>query len=104
MVQQEGAADTVKPAAVAFGPPGSAARRCHHKPVGNTEGWGIITWLDHPSLTWDIIKESAEICAGLGRKHGYGFNCTSDFTHPQFPRLWADIEWHKRVTSTIRGR
>ena len=72
-------------------------------PYGNTEGWGIINWLDHPALTWDIIKEAAEICARLGRKHGYRFNCTSNFTHPQFPRLWADVAWHKRVTAQIRS-
>ncbi|MCX6899271.1 MAG: hypothetical protein NT105_11260 [Verrucomicrobia bacterium] len=77
--------------------------RKHNKPIGNTEGWGIINWLDHPSLTWDIIKEAAEICVGLGRKHGYRFNCTSNFTHPQFPRLWADVAWHKQMTAKIRG-
>lgn len=75
----------------------------HNKPIGNTEGWGIINWLDHPSLTWDIIKDAAEICAGLGHKHGYRFNCTSNFTHPQFPHLWADVAWHKRVTEKIRS-
>jgi hypothetical protein len=77
--------------------------RRYQKPVGNTEGWGTINWLDHPALSWDIIKESGEICAGLGAKHGYRFNCTSNFTHPQFPRLWNDIAWHKRLTATIRS-
>jgi len=77
--------------------------RRYHKPVGNTEGWGTINWLDHPALSWDIIKQSGEICAGLGAKHGYRFNCTSNFTHPQFPRLWNDIAWHKRLTATIRS-
>jgi hypothetical protein len=82
----------------------AALGKQHKKPVGNTEGWGTINWLDHPALTWDLIKESAEICARLGRKHGYRFNCTSNFTHPQFPRLWADVKWHQRVTAIIRGR
>ena len=77
--------------------------RQHGKPIGNTEGWGIINWLDHPSLRWDIIKEAAEICAGLGRKYGYRVNCTSNFTHPQFPHLWTDVAWHKRVTELIRN-
>ena len=77
--------------------------RRYQKPVGNTEGWGTINWLDHPALSWDIIKESGEICAGLGAKHGYRFNCTSNFTHPQFARLWKDIAWHKRLTTTIRS-
>lgn len=72
-------------------------------PYGNTEGWGIINWLDHPALDWDIIKEAAEICARLGSENGYTFNCTSNFTHPQFPRLWADVEWHRKVTAIIRG-
>lgn len=74
----------------------------HGKPVGNTEGWGLINWMDHPALTWDIIKEAGEICVGLGRKHGYRFLCTSNFTHPQFPRLWADVSWHHRLTGMIR--
>ena len=77
--------------------------RRYNKPIGSTEGWGMIHWLDHPSLTWDIIKEAGEICAGLGHKHGYRFNCSSNFTHPQFPRLWADVAWHKRVTERIRS-
>lgn len=71
-------------------------------PYGNTEGWGLINWLDHPALDWDIIKEAAEICARLGRANGYTFNCTSNFTHPQFPRLWHDVQWHRKVTSIIR--
>ncbi len=75
----------------------------YQKPVGNTEGWGTINWLDHPALNWDIIKEAGEICAGLGAKHGYRFNCSSNFTHPQFPRLWNDVAWHKRVTAKIRS-
>ena len=72
-------------------------------PYGNTEGWGTINWLDHPSLNWDIIKEAGETCARLGAKFGYRFNCTSNFTHPQFPGLWQDIAWHKKVTAIIRG-
>lgn len=81
----------------------AAVGRQHDKPVGNTEGWGIINWLDHPALTWDIIKEAGEICVDLGRKHGYRFLCTSNFTHPQFPRLWADAAWHRRLTTMIRS-
>ena len=72
-------------------------------PCGNTEGWGPINWLDHPALGWDMLKEAGELGARLGRKHGYMFNCTSNFTHPQFPGLWNDIEWHRRVTSIIRN-
>ena len=74
-----------------------------NKPIGNTEGWGIVNWLDHPALSWEIIKEAGEICAGLGKKHGYLFNCTSNFTRQQFPRLWADIPWYQRLNSVIRS-
>ena len=80
----------------------AALGRQHGKPIGNTEGWGPITWIDHPALTWDLCKEAGEICAQLGRKHGYRFNCSSNFTHPQFPRLWADVAWHQRMTAIIR--
>jgi hypothetical protein len=82
----------------------AALGRKYDKPYGNTEGWGILDWYDHPVLNWDISKEAAEICAKLGRKHGYRFNCTSNFTEPQFPSLWADVAWHKRMTDIIRGR
>ncbi len=81
----------------------AAVARQNQKPIGNTEGWGPINWMDHPALTWDLVKETGEICAGLARKHGYQFICTSNFTHPQFPRLWADMAWHQRVTGIIRG-
>jgi hypothetical protein len=80
----------------------AAMGRRYNKPFGNTEGWGAINWLDHPALTWEVVQEAGEICARLGRKHGYRFNCTSNFTHPQFPRLWRDVAWHRRVTDIIR--
>ena len=73
-----------------------------HHPCGEFEGWGAINWLDHPALTWEVVQQAGEICARLGRKHGYRFNCTSNFTHPQFPRLWRDVAWHRRVTDIIR--
>jgi hypothetical protein len=75
----------------------------YNKPIGNTEGWGTVNWLDHPDMDWDIIKEAGLIGAKLGRKHGYSFNCSSNFTHPQFPGLWNDVQWHKKVTSIIRN-
>jgi hypothetical protein len=76
--------------------------RQHGIPYGNTEGWGSVCWMDHPALNWDFIKTSAEICAQLGARHGYSFNCTSNFTHPHFEGLWKDIKWHQRVTNIIR--
>lgn len=82
----------------------SAAAAKHNIVCGNTEGWGPISWFDHPELGWEWVKESAEICVDLARKHdNYKFICTSNFTHPQFRGMWDDIEWHKKVTSRIKA-
>ena len=71
---------------------------------GNTEGWGSIWWFDHTELDWNWIKESAEICIDLTKKHdNYKFICTSNFTHPQFVGMWEDIAWHKKITSKIKS-
>ena len=71
---------------------------------GNTEGWGPIGWFDHPDLSWDWVKESAEICVNLAKKHQeYKFICTSNFTHPQFKGLWEDVKWHKKITEIIKS-
>ncbi len=71
---------------------------------GNTEGWGPIGWFDHPDLPWDWVKESAEICVDLAKKHNeYKFICTSNFTHPQFRGLWEDVSWHRKMTDIIKS-
>lgn len=71
---------------------------------GNTEGWGSIWWFDHTELDWKWIKESAEICVDLTKKHdNYKFICTSNFTHPQFVGMWEDIAWHRKITSIIKS-
>jgi GR25 family glycosyltransferase involved in LPS biosynthesis len=71
--------------------------------AGNTEGWGAVCWLDNPNLDWKFIKEAGLTCAELGAKHNYRFNCSSNFTHPQFKGIWDDVKWHKQVTSVIRN-
>lgn len=71
-------------------------------PCGNTEGWGPINWSDHPALNWNFTKEAGEVCVDLALRHGFAFICTSNFTHPQFPGIWNDIEWHQRLTERIR--
>ena len=70
---------------------------------GNTEGWGPITWFDHPELDWKWVKESADICVDLALKYdNYKFICTSNFTHPQFKGMWEDLDWHQQITRRIR--
>ncbi|GEM_PF-384061 len=76
--------------------------RAHQAVLGNTEGWGSIGWDDIPPLDWEFIKESADLCVDLALKHHYQFICTSNFTHPHFKRLWADVGWHQRITSKIK--
>lgn len=72
-------------------------------PVGNTEGWGIIMWREHPYLEWDFIKEAGMVSAQLAADAGYSFICSSNFCQPQFTRLWADIGYHRRVTDLIKA-
>ncbi len=71
---------------------------------GNTEGWGPISWFDHPELDWKWVKESGGICVDLARRHeNYKFICTSNFTHPQFKGMWEDIKWHRAITTRIKA-
>jgi hypothetical protein len=73
-------------------------------PCGNTEGWGPVEWLDHPEINWKWIKDAADICVDLAKKHdNYKYICTSNFTHPQFRGMWDDIEWHKKITERIKA-
>ena len=76
--------------------------RKYHIPVGNTEGWGIIMWREHPYLDWDFIKQAGLVCAELAAKEGYAFICSSNFCQPQFTTLWADVAYHREVTDIIR--
>jgi hypothetical protein len=76
--------------------------KAHNLAIGNTEGWGSVCWYEHPSLDWKWIQECAEYGAVLGQKYGYLFNCTTNFTHPHFRRLWRDIQWHQHVTGIIK--
>lgn len=71
-------------------------------PYGNTEGWGTVMWMDHPDLDWSFTKQTGIACAELGRKHGYAFNCSSNFNHPHFG-LWDEVAWHQEVTKIIKN-
>lgn len=82
-----------------------AVGRSQGIPYGSTEGWGPIMWREHPLLDWSFVKvkEAGWLGAGLGAELGFAFNCTSNFTHPQFAGLWADLDWHREVTGIIKG-
>jgi len=82
----------------------STAASKHNIVCGNTEGWGPISWFDHPELMWEWTKESAEICVEIAKRHdNYKFICTSNFTHPQFRGIWDDIKWHQKITEKIKS-
>lgn len=72
-------------------------------PYGCTEGWGTIYWLEHPLLSWDMVKDAGLMAARLGSKYGYTFNCQSNFCEPQFITLWNDIDYHKQITDIIKA-
>lgn len=80
-----------------------AAARPHGLHVGQTEAWGLVNWLDHPLLEWDIHRETAEIGAAIAARRGYTFNCTANFCHPHFLGFWDDVPWHRSVTDVIRS-
>lgn len=74
------------------------------KPLITTECWGITDYKDGPGLSWDWVKE---LCA-LGveeasRTGAWAAIATSNFCGPQFPGMWRDIGWHRRLTETIRS-
>ena len=74
----------------------------YHSPVGNTEGWGVIMWAEHPYLEWDMIKHAGLVSAQMAVDHGYSFVCSCNFCHPHFKGIWDDIAWHHKITDIIR--
>ncbi len=80
-----------------------AAARPHGLHVGQTEAWGMVNWLDHPLLTWDIHRETAEVGAAIAARRGYTFDCSANFCHPHFLGFWDDVPWHRSLTDTIRS-
>lgn len=72
-------------------------------PIGNTEGWGLVNWFEHPALEWEIQKGAAEIAIPAAAAEGYCFNCTSNMAEPQFLGLWEDLGWHREMTGMIRA-
>lgn len=70
-------------------------------PLITTECWANVFYVEC-ELGWDWIKELCEIgvkeAAGTGCWHSIA---TSNFCAPQFPGMWEDIAWHKRLTDII---
>ncbi len=79
------------------------AAQPHNLHVGQTEGWGMVNWLDHPLLDWDIHRETAEVATAIAARRGYTFTCSANFCHPHFLGFWDDVAWHRQITTTIRS-
>jgi hypothetical protein len=83
-----------------FAADASAARL----PLITTECWSVINYKDYPMLQWDWVKDVCELgvktAAATGQWVAIG---TSNFCGPQFTGMWADVDWHKRLTKLIRS-
>lgn len=72
--------------------------------LGNTEGWGLVVWRERPSVNWEFMRIAAEMVIPICKKYKcFKYICTSNFTHPMFPSLWADVVWHRKVTDRIKA-
>lgn len=74
-------------------------------PLFTTEAWGPINYDDvAPGGTggeWDWVKDIAEHAVRMASERGWKGICTSNFCQPHFEGMWADVEWHKRMTDLI---
>ena len=74
-------------------------------PLFTTEAWGPINYSDiAPAGTgaeWDWVKDIAEHGVRMASERGWQGICTSNFCQPQFPGMWADVGWHRRITDLI---
>jgi hypothetical protein len=78
--------------------------RASRKPLATTEAWAVINYKDWPGADWGWIKD---LCAfGVERAVGTGrwaYVCSNNFCGPQFPGMWRDVSWHRKITDVIRS-
>ncbi len=71
-----------------------------------TEGWSHILLDDFVSpagrSAWSYVRSVAEYAVPTAVELGWEGVCTSNFSQPHFPGLWADVAWHRRMTDIIR--
>ena len=75
-------------------------------PVWTTECWASVFWdpdLSESADPWAYIKDVAEHAVPRAVAAGWAGVATSNFSQPHHAGLWADIEWHRRLTETIRA-
>lgn len=80
-----------------------ASRRAK-QPVMTTECWAIVDYKDWPMLPWDWVKAVCELGVSTASATGqWAALATSNFCGPQFHGMWRDVDWHRRLTSTIKA-
>lgn len=76
-------------------------------PLVTTEAWTTVLYEDVSPAgedgEWEWFKEVSEIGVRNAVKKGWQGICTSNFSEPHFEGMWRDIDWHRRMTSFIRG-
>jgi hypothetical protein len=74
------------------------------QPLMTTECWAIIDYKDWPLLPWDWVKDVCDLGTSTASATGqWAALATSNFCGPQFRGMWRDVEWHRRLTSTIKA-
>jgi hypothetical protein len=74
------------------------------RPVATTECWALVEWRDLPGLDWALIKELCDLGVRTAAETGrWAAIATSNFCEPQFVGMWRDVDWHRELTSLIKG-
>jgi hypothetical protein len=77
-------------------------------PLFTTEAWGPISYDDvapgGAGGEWDWVKDICEQGVRMASERGWKGMCTSNFCQPHFEGMWADVQWHKRMTDLILRR
>ena len=60
--------------------------------------------MDRPGTDWSWIKQLCEIGVRTASATGkWAAMASNNFCGPQFPTLWSDIEWHRKITDIIHS-
>jgi len=85
----------------------AALAAAQNRPLWTTEGWSHVFLDDLVSPAgrhaWEYVKNVAEYAVPTACELGWAGVCTSNFSQPHFPKLWADADWHRRMTDTIHA-
>ncbi|WP_375479754.1 cellulase-like family protein [uncultured Jatrophihabitans sp.] len=82
----------------------AAWSRATGKPVFTTECWAVTDYKDWPGLDWDWVLDlnarAVQHVVTTGRWLGIA---TSNFCGPQFHGVWREVDYHRRLTETIKS-